>query len=30
VGLELAQELNLLGLTMEEYMDMLTVDTAAS
>ena len=24
VGLELAQELNQLGLTMEEYMDMLT------
>jgi hypothetical protein len=30
VGLELAQELNQLGLTMEEYMDKLTGDTAAS
>jgi D-alanyl-D-alanine carboxypeptidase len=29
VGLELAQELNQLGLTMEEYMDMLTEDAAA-
>jgi D-alanyl-D-alanine carboxypeptidase len=30
VGLELAQELNQLGLTMEEYMDMLTADAAAT
>jgi D-alanyl-D-alanine carboxypeptidase len=29
VGLELAQELNQLGLTMEEYMDMLTERAAA-
>jgi hypothetical protein len=29
VGLELAQELNQLGLTIEEYMDMLTEDAAA-